>query len=389
MLGFLREELESLKQGGLYSTMRPVQSPQGAWIVIDGIRVLHLCSNNYLGLADSPVLMEAVEKSLRKYGIGSVGARLISGTHILHMEFEERLARFKKTEESILFASGWDANIGTIQAVMGKGDVIFSDELNHGSLIDACRLSRANRLIYTHCDMDHLGRLLDKSRDARRRLIVTDGVFSMDGDIAPLPDIVKLAEKYEAMIMVDDAHGEGVLGKEGRGIVDHFDLHGRVDIEMGTMSKAFGVIGGYIAGSRTLIEYLRQTARTFLLATAPSLMDVAASIAAIDLVEQSGDLVRKLWENTGFFKKGMQDLGFDIGKSETPIIPVMVQKEKVAQVLEDELFRRKIFTHAIVFPTVPKEKARLRVQISASHSLQDLTFALETFGSVGRSIGII
>jgi len=388
-LSFLAEELEMLKHEGLYSVMRPVQSAQGGWVVIDGVEILQLCSNNYLGLANSPTLKEAVIKSMRNFGIGSVGARLISGTHILHIEFEQKLAHFKKTEDSILFSSGWDANIGTIQALVGKEDVILSDALNHGSLIDACRLSRAQVLIYPHCNMNQLSNKLEKSMHARRRLIVTDGVFSMDGDIAPLPNIVDLAEKYDAIVMVDDAHGEGVLGNQGRGIVDHFGLHGRVDIEMGTMSKAFGVIGGYIAGSKALIDYLRQKARTFLLATAPSLIDVAASIAAIDIVEQSGDLAKKLWNNTGYFKNGMKALGFDIGKSETPIIPVMANDEKIAQLFEEELFKRKIFAHAIVFPTVSRGQARLRVQISASHTLEDLSFALEIFGSVGRSMGII
>jgi glycine C-acetyltransferase len=388
-LEFLEDELRTLRNSGLYSTMRTVSSAQGAWVTIDGVKVLNLCSNNYLGLANSVQLRDAVAENVSKFGVGAVGARLISGTHILHREFEQSLARFKKTQDSILFGSGWDANIGTIQAITGKDDVIISDELNHGSLIDACRLSRASTLIYPHRNVTGLRENLEKARLARRRLIVTDGVFSMDGDLAPLPEIVGLAEEYGAMIMVDDAHGEGVLGDHGRGIVDHYGLHGKIDIEMGTMSKAFGVIGGYIAGTHTLVDYLRQKARTFLLATAPTMIDVAACIAAINIVDSSDKLVKTLWQNTQFFHDGMNALGFDLGHSETPIIPVMLGDELLAQKFEELLMKQKILAHAIVYPTVARGKARLRVQISAAHTREDLGLAINVFAQIGHETGIL
>jgi len=385
---FVRTELEALKASGLYGTMRTVESAQGAWITVDGRKVLNLCSNNYLGLANSPMLKRAVRKNMAQHGIGAGAARLISGTHTLHVQFEKALSRFKKTDDCLFFASGWCANIGTIQAITGSGDVIFSDELNHGSLIDASRLSRAKTVVYQHRDFSHLRRVLKEADDARRKLIVTDGVFSMDGDLAPLPEIVQLAEEHKALVMVDDAHGEGVLGDHGRGIVDHFGLHGKVDIEMGTMSKAFGVIGGYIAGRAEFIDFMRHKARTSLLATAPTLIDVAACLAAINVVEESERLVKKLWSNTTFFKKSMQSLGFDIGHSETPIIPVMVKDERRAQEFEEDLFKQGIFAHAIVYPTVPKGEARLRVQISAVHKRDDLKYALDKLDAIGHRLGV-
>jgi len=388
-LDFLNVELQRLKESGLYSTMRIVQSSQGAWLIVDGVEVLNLCSNNYLGLANSPRLREKVSESMDRFGIGATGARLISGTHSLHIKFEQELARFKRTENSLLFSSGWDANIGTIQAIVGEGDIIISDELNHGSLIDACRLSRAQKTIFPHGDIDGLRDALKKNNEAKRRLILTDGVFSMDGDLAPLPEIAGLAEEHGAILMVDDAHGEGVLGDHGRGIVDHFGLHGKVDIEMGTMSKAFGVIGGYIAGSEPLIEYLRQRARTSFLASAPTLIDVAACIAAIEILEESDEVVRNLWNNTRYFKDGMRHLGFDIGHSETPIVPVLLGAASTAQVFEKELFKERVFTHAIVYPTVPKGAARLRLMLSAAHTREDLDFALGVFEQSGRKIGIL
>jgi len=388
-LDFLKEELQTLKNSGLYSTMRTIQSAQGAWLVVDGVEVLNMCSNNYLGLANSPKLKEKVRENMDKFGIGATGARLISGTNTLHIQFEQTLARFKKAEDSLLFSSGWDANIGTIQAIVGQDDMVISDELNHGSVIDACRLSRGRRVVYPHRDANGLREVLEKGKDARRRLIVTDGVFSMDGDLAPLPEIVRLADEYDAIVMVDDAHGEGVLGAHGRGIVDHFGLHGRVDIEMGTMSKAFGVIGGYIAGSKELIDYLRQRARTSFLASAPTLIDVTACIAAIETVEGSDELVKKLWGNTKYFKDGMRSLGFDIGHSETPIIPIMLGDAKLAQNFEERLFEQKVFAHAIVYPTVPRGEARLRVQISAVHKRQDLDFALSAFRQIGRETRVL
>lgn len=388
-LDFLRDELQSLKDSGLYAGMKIVQSAQGAWIVVDGVKVLNLCSNNYLGLANNQRIKEKVKETIEEFGVGATGARLISGTNALHIQFEQALANFKKTGDALLFSSGWDANIGTIQAIFGKGDIIFSDELNHGSLIDACRLSRAQREIYAHRDVASLKDALEGGKHARRKLIVTDGVFSMDGDLAPLPEIVELADKYDAIVMVDDAHGEGILGDHGRGIVDHFGLHGRVDIEMGTMSKAFGVIGGYITGSRELIDYLRQRARTSFLASSPTLIDVAACIAAVEILEGSDELLRELWENTEYFKNGMASLGFDVGHSATPIVPVMLRDEKLTQNFEERLFEQKIFAHAIVYPTVPRGEARLRVQISSVHERDDLDFALGVFENIGREIGVM
>jgi len=388
-LDFLKGELQKLRESGLYMQMRTVESAQGAWLTVEGVKVLNLCSNNYLGLASDPRLKTKVRETVEKYGVGAGGARFISGTHTLHKQFEQTLARFKKTEDALLFTSGWDANIGTIQAIVSDEDVIFSDELNHGSIIDSCRLSRAQRQVYSHRDVNSLKGMLERHESARRKLIVTDGVFSMDGDLAPLREISELADKYEAMVMVDDAHGEGVLGSHGRGIVDHLGVHGKVDIEMGTMSKAFGVIGGYIAGSKVLIDYLRQRARTSLLATAPTLIDVAACLKAVEILESSDDLVNKLWENTRYFKEGMTSLGFDLGHSETPIIPVMLKDERLTQKFEEELLVNKVFAHAITFPAVDKGLARLRVQISAVHQRRDLAFALDTFKKVGQQIGVL
>jgi glycine C-acetyltransferase len=388
-LDFLKEELQELKDSGLYGTMRAVNSPVGAWLVVDGVEVLNMCSNNYLGLANSPKLKDRVRENLDRFGIGAAGARLISGTNTLHVQFEQTLARFKKTEAVLMFSSGWDANIGTIQGVTGKGDLIISDELNHGSLIDACRLSRAERVVYPHKDINGLRDALVKGKDARRRLILTDGVFSMDGDLAPLPEIVELADEYNAIIMVDDAHGEGVLGDHGRGIVDHFGLHGRVDIEMGTMSKAFSVIGGYIAGSKDLIDYLLQRARSSFLASAPTLIDVSACIAAVETLEESDELVKRLWDNTRYFKDGMRSLGFDIGHSETPIVPVMLGDAKLAQDFEKRLFDNKILAHAISYPTVARGQDRLRLMLSAAHKRQDLDFALGALEKIGRENGVL
>jgi glycine C-acetyltransferase len=388
-LDYLKDELESLKRAGLYGEMKVVESGQGAWVVMNGARMLNLCSNNYLGLANHDNLKAKVKDAVQTYGVGASGARLICGTTVLHRELEKKLAHFKRTEDTLIYSSGWDANIGAIQALVGKGDVIFSDELNHGSLIDACRLSGAEKRIYPHKDTAASEKALKKSGGARRRLIVTDGVFSMDGDIAPLPEIVEVADSYDALIMVDDAHGEGVLGSRGRGLVDHFGMHGRVDVEMGTMSKAFGVIGGYITGSAVLVDYLRQRSRTSLLATAPTIIDMAAGIAAIQTLEDSGELVDRLWDNTRYFKAKLSELQYTLGESQTPIIPVLLGDEHLTQDFENRLLAGRIFAHAIVYPTVPKNKARLRLQVSAVHSKEDLDFALEAFERIGREMGIL
>jgi glycine C-acetyltransferase len=389
-LEFVVQELEALKQEGLFVNIRTLESPQGAWIVVDGRKVLNLCSNNYLGFCNDPVLKEAAKRAIDEYGVGPGAVRTIAGTMKLHLELERKLAEFKGAEAVISFQSGFCANLATIPALVGREDVIFSDELNHASIIDGCRLSRAEIIRYAHCDVDDLKAKLQEHRHKfRRALIVTDGVFSMDGDIAPLPEIVKLAREYDAFVMVDDAHGEGVLGKGGRGITDHFGLHGEVDIEVGTLSKAFGVVGGYVAGSYELCEYLRQRGRPFLFSSAVTPADVAACIAAVDILLQSEDRVQRLWENACYFQNGLKSLGFDIGKTQTPITPVMLGEAPLAQEFSKRLFEEGIFAQAIGYPTVPRGAARIRVMISAVHTKEDLDFALEKFAKVGRELGVI
>ena len=389
-LDFIPSEIQDLKDAGLYVHIRTLESPQGAWIVVDGKRVLNMCSNNYLGFANHPALREAAKKAIDEYGVGPGAVRTIAGTMKLHLELEEKLAAFKGAEAVISFQSGFNANLATIPALVGRGDAIFSDELNHASIIDGCRLSRAEIIRYAHNDPKDLEEKLREAQGKyRRMLIVTDGVFSMDGDIAPLPEIADLAEKYGAILMVDDAHGEGVLGHGGRGIVDHFGLHGRVDVEVGTLSKAFGVVGGYVAGSRELVEYLRQKARPFLFSSAVTPPDVAACIAAVDILNASTELVDRLWDNTRYFKEEMRKLGFDLGKSVTPITPVMLGDAKLAQAFSRRLFEEGIFAQSIGYPTVPRGKARIRVMLSATHTKEDLYFALEVFAKVGRELGVI
>jgi len=384
------QELEALKQEGLFVTIRALESPQGAWIVVDGRKVLNLCSNNYLGFCNDPVLKEAAKKAIDEYGVGPGAVRSIAGTMKLHLELERKLAEFKGTEAVVSFQSGFCANLATIPALVGREDGIFSDELNHASIIDGCRLSRAEIIRYAHCDVDDLKAKLQEHRHRfRRALIVTDGVFSMDGDIAPLPEIVKLAREYDAFVMVDDAHGEGVLGRGGRGITDHFGLHGEVDIEVGTLSKAFGVVGGYVAGGAELCDYLRQRGRPFLFSSAVTPPDVAACIAAVDILLQSEERVQKLWENACYFQNGLKGLGFDIGKTQTPITPVMLGEATLAQKFSQRLFEEGIFAQAIGYPTVPRGAARIRVMISAVHTKEDLDFALEKFAKVGRELGVI
>ena len=389
-LDFLVEEVEALKREGLYTTIRTIGSPQGAWIVVDGKKVLNMCANNYLGFANHPKLKEAAKKAIDDFGVGPAAVRTIAGTMSLHLELEEKLAKFKGAEATISFQSGFNANLATIPAIVGKEDAIFSDELNHASIIDGCRLSRATIIRYAHRDPDDLEKKLrEEGGKYRRKLVVTDGVFSMDGDITPLPEIAEISEKYDALLMVDDAHGEGVLGKGGRGIVDHFGLHGRVHIEVGTLSKAFGVMGGYVAGSKALIEFLKQKGRPFLFSSAVTPADVAACIAAVDILMESDELVRKLWDNASYFKKGMVERGFDIGHSETPITPVMLGEAPLAQEFSRRLFEEGIFAQAIGYPTVPRGRARIRVMISATHSREDLDFALDKFEKIGKELGVL
>ncbi len=389
-LDFIYEDLENLKKEGLYITIRTISSPQDAWTVVDGKRVLNMCSNNYLGFANHPELKEAAKQAIDRYGVGPAAVRTIAGTMDLHIELEQKLAQFKGAEDVISFQSGFNANLATIPALVGRGDVIFSDELNHASIIDGCRLSRATIVRYNHNDPEDLARkIAEEGPKYRRKLIVTDGVFSMDGDIAPLPEIAEIAEKHEAILMVDDAHGEGVLGRGGRGIVDHYGLHGRVDIEVGTLSKAFGVVGGYVAGRKEIVEYLRQKARPFLFSSAVTPPDVAATIKAVDILMASEDLVNKLWENTRYFKEQMKALGFDIGQSVTPITPVMLGEATLAQEFSRRLFEEGVFAQAIGYPTVPRGKARIRVMLSAVHTKEDLDYALDKFAKVGRELGVL
>lgn len=389
-LDFLVEEVEALKREGLYTTIRTIGSPQGAWVIVDGKKVLNMCANNYLGFANHPKLKEAAKKAIDEFGVGPAAVRTIAGTMSLHLELEEKLAKFKGAEATISFQSGFNANLATIPAIVGKEDAIFSDELNHASIIDGCRLSRATIIRFAHRDPADLEKKLrEEGGKYRRKLVITDGVFSMDGDIAPLPEIAEISEKYDALLMVDDAHGEGVLGRGGRGIVDHFGLHGKVHIEVGTLSKAFGVVGGYVAGSKALIEFLKQKGRPFLFSSAVTPADVAACIAAVDILTESDELVRKLWDNASYFKKGMVERGFDIGHSETPITPVMLGEAPLAQEFSRRLFEEGIFAQAIGYPTVPRGKARIRVMISATHSREDLDFALDKFEKIGKELGVL
>jgi len=389
-LDWLTQEIDGLKEQGLYNRIRTIGSAQGARIIVDGKNVLNFCSNNYLGLANHPKLVEAAKESTKIYGVGPAAVRSIAGTTDLHVQLEQRLAKFKGAEDVITFQSGFTANLGTISALIGKEDVIFSDRLNHASIIDGCRLSGAKIVAYEHNDPGALeDAIKEHASKFRRSLIVTDGVFSMDGDIAPLPALYEVAKKYDILFMVDDAHGEGVLGKGGRGIVDHFNMHGKVDIEVGTMSKAFGVVGGIVAGNKVIIEWLRQRGRPFLFSSAVTAPDAAACLAAVDLLEESTELVDKLWDNTKYFKSEMKKLGFDTGVSETPITPIMLGEAPLAQQFSRELFDEGVFAMAIGFPTVAKDKARIRVMISASHDRDDLGQGLEAFAKVGKKLGVI
>lgn len=389
-LDWIQKELKNLKEAGLYNNIRTLGSPQGAWLEVDGRKVLNFCSNNYLGLANDPRMVAAAQDALQRYGVGPGAVRSIAGTMDIHTELEQRVAAFKQAEAAITFQSGFCANLGTIQALVGKRDVIFSDELNHASIIDGCRLSGATIVRYEHCSPASLEQVIKENEGTyEKAMIITDGVFSMDGDIAPLDKLYEIAEAHDIILMVDDAHGEGVLGKGGRGIVDHFNLHGKVDIEVGTFSKAFGVVGGVVSGNAVIIEWLKQRGRPFLFSSAVTPPDVAACIAAIDILESSTELVDRLWENGRYFKAGLADLGFDIGFSETPITPVMLGEAPLAQQFSRELFENGIFGTSIGYPTVPKGKARIRVMISAAHSRDDLDDGLDAFEKVGKKLGVI
>lgn len=389
-LAWLEAQLDELRAGGRYNQIRTIESPQGAWLVVDGKKLLNFCSNNYLGLANHPQLTEAAKTAIDRYGVGPGAVRTIAGTMSLHNELERKLAEFKGAEAAVTFQSGFTANVGTIPALIGDNDLIISDRLNHASIIDGTRLTRATRTIYEHSDMASLREVLTQNQGRYEHMvIITDGVFSMDGDIAPLPEIVALAEEFGALTVVDDAHGEGVLGYGGRGIVDHFHLHGRVDVEIGTLSKAFGVMGGIVAGSQILIDWLKQRGRPLLFSSAMTVPDTAACIAAVDLLSASTELVDRLWANTRFFKAEMQRLGFDIGASQTPITPVMLGDERLAQQFSRRLYEEGVFGMAIVFPTVPRGLARIRIMMSAAHTQNDLEFGLEVLHKVGRELGVL
>ncbi len=388
VLKFIARELAELKEEGLYKDIYTLESPQGAWVTIKGEKVLNFCSNNYLGFAAHQDIKKAAKEAIDKLGVGPGAVRPIAGTMIVHDQLERELAEFKGVEAALVFQSGFNANLATIPALAGRGDTIISDELNHASIIDGSRLSRAQIKVYPHNDLQGLEKNLQEVEEGRK-LIITDGVFSMDGDIAPLPGIVELAEKYGAMTLVDDAHGEGVLGRNGRGIVDHFGLHGRVDVEVGTFSKAFGVMGGCVAGTANLIEYLKQRSRPFTFSSALTVPDTAATLAAVRTLARSGELVEKLWSNADYFKKKIQVLGYDTGKSETPITPVMIGDAQTASHFSRRLLEEKIFAQAIGFPLVPRGKARIRVMISATHSKEDLDYALEKFERVGKELDLL
>jgi glycine C-acetyltransferase len=386
---WIEEEIALLKEKGLFTHIRTIESPMDGWVTIDGRRVLNFCANNYLGLANHPRLREAAKNAIGAYGVGPGAVRTIAGTMTLHVELERRLAAFKGVEAAITFQSGFNANLATIPALVGQGDVIFSDELNHASIIDGCRLSRASIVRYRHNNPDDLRRVIEETEVGGRALIVSDGVFSMDGDIAPLPELYEVARDYGYLLMVDDAHGEGVLGRGGRGIVDHFGLHGKVDIEVGTMSKAFGVMGGMVAGKQVIIDWLRQRGRPFLFSSAVTVPDAAACLAAVDLLEESTEQVTRLWSNAEVFKNQMKAMGFDTGVTQTPIVPVMLGEATLAQQFSRRLFEEGVFAMAIGFPTVPQGKARIRVMNTAAHTQDDLEVGLAAFERVGKELGVI
>jgi len=394
-LAYLGDQLNELKQKGTYFKLRVLEDEQDAVCTFDGRRVINIASNNYLGLTTHPKLREAALEAVKKYGVGSGAVRTVAGTMKIHMELEEKIARFKNVEACVVFQSGFTANAGTVSAVLGKEDFIVSDELNHASIIDGARLSRAKILVFRHKDVAHAEEQLASVKDQPgRKLIITDGVFSMDGDIGPLPGLCDLAEKYGAIMMVDDAHASGVLGRNGRGTVDHFDLHGRVDIQVGTLSKAIGAMGGYVCGTRDLIEFLYHRGRPFLFSTSHPPSVAATCIAAFDVLEQEPERIQKLWDNTNFFKKELGNLGFNIGgqntpKSETPITPIIVGEGRLAMEFSRELFKEGLMATGIAFPTVPEGKARIRTIVSAAHSTQHLQQALEILARVGKRLGIL
>ncbi len=388
-LAFLGTELDSLKQQGLYRRLRVLDGEQAHKSSFDHRQVVNLSSNNYLGLTTHPRLRERALEATRTLGVGSGSVRTIAGTMDIHMELERRLAAFKQTEAVVVFQSGFAANAGTVAAVLSKDDVVISDELNHASIIDGARLSRATIKVFPHKDASAARTILQALPAAQRKLLITDGVFSMDGDLGALPDLCALAEEFGCIMMVDDAHASGVFGKNGRGTVDHFGMHGRVDIQVGTLSKAIGVLGGYVAGNAALIDFLHHRARPFLFSTSHPPAVAAACIAALDVLEQEPKIIEQLWDNTAFFKAGLKTLGFNTGLSDSPITPVIVGDGALAMKLSDRLFEKGVFAQGIAFPTVAKDKARVRTIVTATHTKDELQFALDVFAAVGRDLGIL
>ncbi|WP_338782009.1 glycine C-acetyltransferase [Metabacillus sp. FJAT-52054] len=386
---YLQAELDQMKEQGTFRKLIPLQSEQGSKVVIDGREVIQLSSNNYLGLTSHPRLRKAAIEATEKYGAGTGSVRTIAGTFSMHEELERKLAAFKHTEASLVFQSGFTTNQGVLSSILTGEDVVISDALNHASIIDGIRLTKAARNVYKHVDMEDLERALKESADYRVRLIVTDGVFSMDGNIAPLPQIVELAEKYDALIMVDDAHASGVLGENGRGTVNHFGLDGRVHIQVGTLSKAIGVLGGYVASTQTLIDYLIHKGRPFLFSTSHPPAVTAACIEAINVLLEEPELIEKLWDNATFFKDGLTKLGFDTGKSETPVTPVIVGDEKKCHQFSDKLLEYGVFAQGIAFPTVSKGQARVRTIVTAQHSKEELQEALNLFEKAAKELNIL
>lgn len=389
-LNYLKDKIQELKDDGVYRDLPVLETPNEAEIMLDGKKVINLSSNNYLGFANHPRMKKAAIEAVEKYGVGSGAVRTIVGNMDLHEELEKTLAEFKKEEAAFIYQSGFNANAGTIQAITDKGDLIISDELNHASIIDGVRLSRADKAIFKHSDMEDLERILKESKGKYNNiLIITDGVFSMDGDIAKLPEIVDLAEEYGAMTYVDDAHGSGVLGKSGRGTVDHFGLNGKVDFVMGTLSKGIGVIGGYVAGSQTMYDWLNHRARPVLFSTSLPPAVVAPIHEAIKMLMESEEYTDKLWENAKYFKEKLGSLGFDTGESETPITPVIVGDEAKTMEFSKQLLENGVFVSGIIFPTVPRGTGRVRCMVTASHTKEQLDKAVEIFENVGREMGIL
>ena len=389
-LSYLSEQLNQWRQEGTYQRLRVLQSESAAHSRFDGKEVINLASNNYLGLTTHPKLREAALEAVRRFGVGSGAVRTISGTMSLHLELEERIAAFKHAKACVVFQSGFAANAGTVAAILGPEDHIISDELNHASIIDGCRLSRAKIHVFPHKDTLAAENILTElDRAAGRKLLISDGVFSMDGDIGPLPGLTAAAEKHGAIMMVDDAHSSGVLGRNGRGTIDHFGLHGRVQVQVGTLSKAIGVLGGYVCGSRDLIEFLYHRARPFLFSTSHPPAVAAACLAAFDVLEQEPERIQNLWNNTKYFKAGLTSSGFDTGMSETPITPVIVGEPKLAHELSRLLFEEGVLATGIGFPTVPKGKARVRTIVTATHTQQELDRALEAFRRIGKRLGLV